>query len=243
MQTDKIDTIHLVQTPEAIDIILRPAGVLVRSCAFMIDWLIRFFFSMVLIIVVLLTPLASGVKGGIIFLLIFLFLWLYHVLFEVFWQGQTPGKRIMHIKVVQQNGSPMTFSISLIRNLLRTIDGLPIFYATGMCVILYSPKAQRIGDLFSGSLVVYVYQTNKQPRPKILHKLPAIQPPYPISRDEEQAIISFADRFEKLTSTRQEELVEELGIFLDLPAQERTHALLSVAKYLLGDRATEDFAR
>lgn len=243
MQTQKIDTIYLVQTPEAIDIILRPAGILVRSCAFMIDWTIRFLSSSILILLILFLPVANGAKIALIFLILFTALWLYHVLFEVFWHGQTPGKKIMNIRTVQDNGSPMTFSTSLIRNLLRTIDTLPMFYVVGMGLILYSPRAQRLGDLFSGSMVVYLHQQNPLPRPKVLRNLTPMQPPYPISREEEQAIISFADRFDKLSPTRQAELAEELGFFLDLPEHERTQGLLSIANYLLGEQANNEVRR
>jgi uncharacterized RDD family membrane protein YckC len=78
----------------------------------------------------------------------------YFAIFEIVWNGQTPGKRIIHIRVIKDSGRPLTAAESIGRNLLRIVDQLPGFYALGMIVALLNPRNKRLGDLVAGSLVV-----------------------------------------------------------------------------------------
>lgn len=87
-------------------------------------------------------------------LLLFGVLWGYYLLFEAVWNGQTPGKRLVGIRVVKDDGSPVDFFAVLVRNLVRIVDLLPGFYAIGTLSILLTRKAQRLGDLAAGTVVV-----------------------------------------------------------------------------------------
>jgi uncharacterized RDD family membrane protein YckC len=78
----------------------------------------------------------------------------YFIVFETIWNGQTPGKRFIKLRVVQVNGASVTFMMVLIRNLLRVIDGLPISYGIGILSVCFSGKNQRIGDLAAGTVVI-----------------------------------------------------------------------------------------
>jgi len=78
----------------------------------------------------------------------------YSIFFETIWNGQTPGKRFIKIRVVQENGSPVTFLMVLIRNVLRVIDMLPFAYGIGMLAVMFSKKNQRLGDMAAGTVVV-----------------------------------------------------------------------------------------
>jgi uncharacterized RDD family membrane protein YckC len=78
----------------------------------------------------------------------------YFVFFETIWNGQTPGKRLLKLRVVQENGSSVTFIKVLIRNILRIIDSLPTAYAIGIISILISKKNQRLGDLAAGTVII-----------------------------------------------------------------------------------------
>jgi len=82
--------------------------------------------------------------------------WGYFVVFETFWNGQTPGKRIMKLRVVREDGRPVRFFEAFIRNLLRlVIDVMPPFsYAIGVVSIIFSPRSKRIGDFVAGTVVV-----------------------------------------------------------------------------------------
>src|SRR4028119_2221389 len=77
----------------------------------------------------------------------------YYFLFEWLWDGQTPGKRWLGLRVVQTSGMPITAWESLTRNLLRTVDFLPGLYGAGALVALINPLNRRIGDMVAGTLV------------------------------------------------------------------------------------------
>lgn len=79
---------------------------------------------------------------------------LYFIVFESIWDGQTPGKRLMRLRVVRDGGYGLTVFESILRNLLRAIDFLPIFYAAGLLAMFISPQSRRLGDFAAGTLVV-----------------------------------------------------------------------------------------
>lgn len=231
-----LDTVYHAQSPEAVDIVLHPAGVVPRTYAFLIDLLLRFGLTILLIMIVAGSASLSGVRMGIFFLCLFVIIWLYPVLFEVFWNGQTPGKRLFKLRVVQDNGTPMTFTASLIRNLMRTVDMLPFAYGGGMVCMLLHPQFKRAGDLFAGCLVVYVSDARDQVRKKTLADVTATPPPFALSRDERYAVVTFAERLPQLSAARAQELADDLlGASDILPAQ-RVDTLKAWAKYLLGER-------
>jgi uncharacterized RDD family membrane protein YckC len=68
--------------------------------------------------------------------------------------GATPGKRLLGIKVVKDDGSPMDWGAAIIRNVLRVVDYLPFSYLLGFCLIVFQSRKQRIGDMAAGTLVV-----------------------------------------------------------------------------------------
>jgi uncharacterized RDD family membrane protein YckC len=79
----------------------------------------------------------------------------YFILLEWLLNGQTPGKRLLHIRVIKQGGYSLRFFDTLLRNLLRVIDFLPLFYGVGLTSLLLTRDSQRLGDLVAGTLVVY----------------------------------------------------------------------------------------
>lgn len=78
----------------------------------------------------------------------------YFIFFEAIWNGQTPGKRVIKLRVVQDSGSSATFLQVLIRNILRVIDSLPTLYAIGILSVLLNKKNQRLGDVAAGTVVI-----------------------------------------------------------------------------------------
>jgi uncharacterized RDD family membrane protein YckC len=85
----------------------------------------------------------------------FLMYWGYFTLFEAFWNGQTPGKKLFKIRVIQDSGRQITLFESMTRNLIRIIDYLPGFYLVGVIAMLCNPRHQRLGDLAAGTLVIH----------------------------------------------------------------------------------------
>ena len=231
------DTISSVISPEAVEIELRPAGVWVRSRAFLLDWVIRVILSIVAFFVLsILAKLSNGVANGLFYIAIFLIYWLYPVLFEVFWHGQTPAKRVFGLRVVQDNGTPVSFTQSLIRNLMRTADTLPIFYGLGMSVMLLHPQFKRLGDILSGCLVIYTDEPKIKINKQVFVGVKAIAPPIALTRDERLSLILFMERLPHLSVARQQELADELLRNSDIPANESIETLKSWAKFLISDR-------
>ncbi len=82
----------------------------------------------------------------------------YFILFEWLWNGQTPGKRLLKLRVIREDGRPITLWEAMARNLLRIFDAIPGFvlpvYSIGLISIFLSRRDQRIGDMFAGTVVV-----------------------------------------------------------------------------------------
>lgn len=85
---------------------------------------------------------------------VFAVMWIYWTLFEVLWQGQTLGKRLMKIRVVGADGSPVTVFQSAVRNLVRLIDFAPICYPVGLVCMLLDRRNRRLGDIAAGTLLI-----------------------------------------------------------------------------------------
>lgn len=152
-----------IDTPESVDLALEPAGLGSRFLAALVDGVIQW--GIVFLLVLAGVPglfLLEGedpVFGELMFfsflaLSVALLFFLYKLLFEAFWNGQTPGKRIAGIRVVQVSGMPVTFLAVVIRNLLRIIDFLPGSYVVGTVCVLCTRKRQRLGDMAAGCIVV-----------------------------------------------------------------------------------------
>ncbi len=84
----------------------------------------------------------------------FFVMWIYWTLLEVLWNGQTPGKRLLRIRVVKGDGAPVTVFSSAVRNLLRVVDFLPACYPVGLITMLIDRKHRRLGDLLAGTVLV-----------------------------------------------------------------------------------------
>jgi uncharacterized RDD family membrane protein YckC len=86
---------------------------------------------------------------------VFLILSSYFAFFEWIWNGQTPGKRWLKLRVIREDGRPVTFWEAAVRNLLRTLDMMPApFYSIGLISVFISPSDQRVGDMVAGTVVV-----------------------------------------------------------------------------------------
>lgn len=95
---------------------------------------------------------------AIMFIAFFLVIFGYFAFFEWLWNGQTPGKRLLKLRVIREDGRPITFWEAIARNLLRLIDAMPLtaipFYSVGLISVFISARDQRVGDMFAGTVVV-----------------------------------------------------------------------------------------
>lgn len=226
--TPPLDTRHQVETPEGIDLMPRPAGLMVRAVAFSIDLGIRGVIMAVLFIVLaFLGKLGMGLGS----LLLFAISWWYMVLFEVLRQGRSPGKQWMGLRVVHDDGTPVGWSASLLRNLLRFVDLLPFGYFLGTLSCLHHPAFKRLGDIAAGTLVVY------SERPLTRPQLPEVEPrrsPVILTLSEQRAVLGFAERQGELSPARVNELAALLAQPLHISAPKAVAELNAIARGLLG---------
>jgi len=147
-----------LHTPEAVDVRYPIAGIGSRFLANAIDCvIIGAAFVLIVIGVMALGFFGSaGFTAGLIafFTLSFLLFWGYFVVFEAVWSGQTPGKRLIGIRVITSSGYPIGVVESSIRNLVRIVDLLPAFYGIGVVAMFASSQSRRLGDYAAGTLVV-----------------------------------------------------------------------------------------
>jgi len=155
-----------IDTPENVIFNYEVAGIASRCIAAAIDT----FILLAIQIVIYLTLFAVfGVTLGdlrdqgenalgwiiaILGLIGFALFWGYYIFFEMRWNGQSPGKRKMRLRVVRTDGMPITFTESLIRNLVRLVDFLPAYYGLGCVVMFVNSQGRRLGDLAAGTLIV-----------------------------------------------------------------------------------------
>ena len=160
-----LDDELVIETPERVELHYVLANVGNRFLAAAIDHLIQ---AVLLTAVILaltavdgfrrIGPLAAAGNWALAFgvLAIFAIYWGYFVVFETLWNGQTPGKRIMRLRVVREDGRPVRFFEVFVRNVLRLlIDMQPIpSYAIGVVSIIFSARSKRVGDFVAGTVVV-----------------------------------------------------------------------------------------
>jgi len=95
-----------------------------------------------------------GLLTGIFFLGTFVITSGYFMVFEILWNGQTPGKRLVGLRVIRESGYPIRPVDAVIRNLVRIVDWLPLVYGVGVLVMLLNQRSRRLGDFASGTIVV-----------------------------------------------------------------------------------------
>ena len=223
-----LDTTRDIQTPEGLALTLHPAGPVPRALAWLLDFLIRFACLLILAFPLMFLGQAGS---GILMICMFLLYWAYPIVFEVLYDGQTLGKKTMGLKVVNQNGTPITWVASIARNLLRVADMFPFFYGFGLVSCLIDPHSRRLGDLVAGSLVVHMERvTARLPSPTI----PAENLSVLLKRDEQGAIVNFSERALHMTQERQRELADILSPLTHLRGDDNVRKLLGVANGLLG---------
>lgn len=223
----KISNQLYLETAEGIDIQLTPAGLGVRTLAFTFDLLIR---SVIFALAWMGLSAAGDFGMGLLLILIFFIEWFYPVVFEIT-SGATPGKKAYGLVVVYDNGLPVTFPGSLIRNLFRTIDILPAAYVLGAVALVLSDKSKRVGDYLAGTMVVYKEAPIEFEQMNV-EKAQTID--LVLTTEQQQAIVEFAQRSKHLSIQRQQELANILTPITGLSGDEGVVKLKSIAASLVG---------
>jgi uncharacterized RDD family membrane protein YckC len=152
-----------IDTPEQLPLEFPLAGVGSRFLAIAMDSLIQFVIALAVFVGWLLFgfTLAEFYRGASLWILagcvlfFFLVYYGYFAFFEALWNGQTPGKRQLGIRVIKENGAPITVYDAVSRNLLRLVDQFPGLYGVGIVSVLVSRRNQRLGDFVAGTVVVH----------------------------------------------------------------------------------------
>lgn len=221
------------ETPEGILLELRPAGLTARFYAFALDGLIR-------LAIMYAAAIALTVFGGLglafWLILIFGLEWFYPVAFELTPSGATPGKRVFGLRVVMDNGLPVTAAAAVTRNLLRAADFLPFGYGFGIVSVLLRRDCKRLGDIAAGTLVLH------EPRRAARIALDAVAPVVPVAPlapEDQAALIALAARAPRLTAERLDELAALAAVVSGDAGRhgpEVTRRVLGVAQWALGRR-------
>jgi uncharacterized RDD family membrane protein YckC len=220
-----LDTVREIETPEGVSLRLRAAGAFSRAQAWLLDLGLR---AIVYSTAVGIFAALGRGGTGLALLLLFALTWGYNVVCEVWFHGQTLGKRALGLRVVSADGTPITLLPSITRNLLRVVDGLPGIYGVGLVCGMIDPSARRIGDIVAGTLVVHA---DDLPAGSKVPVAPAQPLPLPLDQDEQAAVIEFAERSPQLTVQRQEELAD---ILYPLTGREGTAAVAQLTAYANG---------
>ncbi len=152
-----------IQTPENVAFGYQVAGIGSRFLATLLDTLLILLLQIVVILVFVLVLSAFDLLGqtiaawvyAVLGIVGFVFFWGYYIFFEMLWNGQTPGKRWVGLRVIRTDGTPITLSESFIRNLTRLVDFLPAMYGIGIISMFLDKQSRRLGDLAAGTLVVH----------------------------------------------------------------------------------------
>ncbi len=134
-------------------------------------------------------------------------LWIYWTALEVAWNGQTPGKRLLRIRVVKSDGSPVTVFSSAVRNLLRVVDFLPACYPVGLITMLVDKRHRRLGDLLAGTVLVRDEQVDLSRYEQVSST---------IAVNELELATSYLSRFDQLEPAAQLRIGEKLAQRLKL---------------------------
>ncbi len=234
-RTDPLDTATKVVTPENIAFEYRLAGPFARLVAFAIDWFV------ILVIIIALTLLLSvfqavlglgAVLGAIMLLALFVLTWFYGGLFEAFWNGVTPGKAALRLRVISIDGRAITGLQAIARNILRFADLMPFvgmgaffgvpsipvpvpLFLAGFVTAMVTRDYRRLGDLVSGTMVI---SEQREWRPHIIHVATPevvslagqIPDSFSVSRSLSRAVARYVERRSQLGAARRNEIARHL---------------------------------
>jgi uncharacterized RDD family membrane protein YckC len=194
-----------VVTPENIPLKMELAGLGSRFGALLLDILILL--AVLLPLWVFVFPLVLAASGGgelasavkgIFVIATFVFLFGHFIAFELLWSGQTPGKRALGLRAIDDSGFPITIFQAATRNLLRLADFLPVGYIAGAICAFFHVEYKRLGDIVAGTVVIKERSMLRpdgapvalsRPRPKSVHLAETVLDPATHLSDAEKNLL------------------------------------------------------
>lgn len=157
--TSRTATLNIA-TPEGVTFSLPLAGPVTRSLAYVIDLAVLLAtWNTIMMVFSPLVVFLDDIGYGMAMLVRFAFIETCRMIMELLWRGQTVGKKLMGLRVMDEQGLKLRPSQVVLRNIMRFVDVLPAFYALGALVSLFSARAQRLGDIAAGTVVVRTVKT------------------------------------------------------------------------------------
>lgn len=234
-----LDTRIEIVTPENIAFQYRVAGPFARLPAYLIDLLFRLIMVVAVGLVAVLGLGVAGLPGmgfGLMAVVAFITEWFYCGLFEALWNGQTPGKRLLHLRVLTAEGQPINAWQAVLRNFLRGVDALPwMCYQFGLFSAASNDRFQRLGDLAAGTMVVVEQRASRADVVRIeeaeaLALAAQLPPGLVISRSLARALSAYVIRRPTFAWRRRIEIAlhlsEPLRLSLGLPRETHPDHLL-----------------
>ncbi len=206
---------YSISTPENVDLHLELAGMGNRILACIIDTLLCTALNIAIIVALLavwfslrlLSLPAGALAAWSTYLLMigittfFLVIFGYYMFFEGLWQGQTPGKRVADIRVIEQNGQPLTWSSAVVRNLVRIVDQIML---VGLLSMFLDKNERRLGDLAAGTMVIRE-RTPDLSANKLLIESPSEMSKLDVGRitpDEYDLLLTYLKRRDKIKDSQ-----------------------------------------
>lgn len=222
----RLDNVISVETTLGIEMNLVPAGVVVRILANALD---------MTILIIVMTAVSAAIAAmqlgrfgvGVSYLLTFVLFNFYFVFFDLFNNGRSPGKGVFLLRTIHDDGTPIRLTASLIRNLLRWIDFLPLAFLSGIASMAITDGYRRIGDLAAGTLVVYERGYTERADRKVGD---AIESPVALTADEKRIFQEFIDRLDQLSEDRAEVLADSLYPITKQRGKEALSTVVGIAE-------------
>lgn len=200
-----------VVTTEKVPFTYRVAGIGARFLAWLVDWLLIVLLTVGgMLFLAQFDRAREGVGSGAVVLWMFALTWGYFLIFEWLWLGQTPGKRVLGIRVIQERGAGISFLQAAIRNVVRSVDAIPLILGVPLCVLGFGVMAgntrhRRLGDFAAGTLVVHVERQGRLIRALHEHTTadqfsdaPTRQRLLQLSKDQKQTLLDLCLRRDQL---------------------------------------------
>ena len=222
---ESVDRTLDVRTPESIAFSYELAGLGSRFLALIVDQAIQVLTLMAIFFGLFWTAarvdngrapavtdkLAMSLAIASIITIVFTILFGYFIAFEALWNGQTPGKKLLGLRVVRDGGYPIDFGASVIRNLIRVGEWILGYYLISAVSALLSPENKRLGDIAAGTIVV---RDARMAAPRDFARRddePVYAPTTYLSGEERALIKRYLERRDTLAADRRAELAAQLA--------------------------------